>query len=69
MKFTLKIGSFFCMVIMGYKMKTTGIIEDFKKRRKKFLIKKIVKIYLRISLELLWAVWVQLSFRQLLVPA
>ena len=63
MKFTLKIGSFFCMVIMGYKMKTTGIIEDFKKRRKKFLIKKIiVKIYLGISLGLFQAVWVQFSF-------
>ena len=51
------------MVIMGYKMKTTGIIEDFKKRRKKFLIKKIiVKIYLGISLGLFQAVWVQFSF-------
>ena len=29
----------------------------------------IVKIYLGISLELLWAVWGQFSFRLFLVPA
>ena len=43
-------------------MKIKGIIEDFKF----FLIKKkrmIVKIYLGLSLVLLWAVWGQFSFR------
>ena len=46
------------------KMKVKGVIEDLKKKKKKkFLIKKIVKIYLGSSLELLQAVWVQFSFR------
>ena len=42
-------------------MKTKGVIEDLKIN---FLIKKmiIVKIYLEISLELLWAAWGQFSF-------
>ena len=49
---------------MGYENENQGVIEDLKKERKKILIKKIiVKIYLGISLELLWAVWVQFSFR------
>ena len=42
-------------------MKIKGIIEDFKF----FLIKKkimIVKIYLGLSLVLLWAVWGQFIF-------
>ena len=42
-------------------MKIKGVIKDLI-----FLIKKkviIVKIYLGISLELLWAVWGQFSFR------
>ena len=30
MKFALKIGSFFCKVIVGYKMKIKGVIEDLK---------------------------------------
>ena len=46
-------------------MKIKGVIEDLKKKKKKFLVKKIiiVKIYLGISLELLWAVCVQFSFK------
>ena len=47
-------------------MEIKGVIEDLKKNKKKNLIKKlitIVKIYLGISLELLWAIWVQFSFR------
>ena len=47
-------------------MEIKGVIEDLKKNKKKNLIKKlitIVKIYLGISLELLWAMWVQFSFR------
>ena len=45
-------------------MKIKGVIEDLK-NKKNILIKKIiiVKIYLRISLELLWAVWGQFYFR------
>ena len=45
-------------------MKIKGVIEDLKKK-KNILIKKIiiVKIYLGISLELLWAVWGQFNFR------
>ena len=36
--------------------------KNFKEEKKIFLIKKIVKIYLGISLELLRAVWVWFSF-------
>ena len=37
MKSALKIGSFFyfCKVIVGYKMKIKGVIEDLKKKTKK----------------------------------
>ena len=51
MKFGLKVGllSFFCKVIVKWKWKLRsdrGVIEDFKRKlKKKFLIKKIVKIY------------------------
>ena len=44
-------------------MKIKGEIKDLKIKKlktKKFII---VKIYLGISLELLWAVWGQFSFR------
>ena len=34
MKFALKIGSFFCKVIVGYKMKIKGVIEDLKFKKK-----------------------------------
>ena len=53
-------------------MKIKGVIEDLKKK-KNILIKKIiiVKTYLGISLELLWAVWGQFisdsSFFQLIL--
>ena len=30
MKFALKIGSFFGKIIVGYKMKIKGVIEDLK---------------------------------------
>ena len=52
-------------------MKIKGVIEDLKKKEKIKKFKKIimVKIYLGTSLELLWAVWGQFSFRQFLVPA
>ena len=44
-------------------MKIKGVIEDLK-IKKKFLIKKvIVKIYLGLSLVLLWTVWGQFIFR------
>ena len=34
MKFALKIGSlFFCKVIVGYKMKIKGVIEDLKLKK------------------------------------
>ena len=46
-------------------MKIKGVIEDLKKKEKNKKFKKIimVKIYLGTSLELLWAVWGQFSFR------
>ena len=44
-------------------MKIKGVIEDLK-IKKIFLIKKvIVKIYLGLSLVLLWTVWGQFIFR------
>ena len=52
--------------VIKMKRSNRRVIEDLKKRkRKKFLIKKIiiVKIYLGISLELLQAVWFCFSFR------
>ena len=49
-------------------MKIKGVIEDFKilKSLKKRMIIKIVKIYLGLSLVLLWAVWGQFIFGQFL---
>ena len=46
-------------------MKIKGVIEDlnFLKIKKKRMIVKIVKIYLGISLVLLWAAWGQFIFR------
>ena len=49
-------------------MMIKGVIEDLKikkskKKRKKRMIIKIVKIYLGLSLVLLWAVWGQFIFR------
>jgi len=43
-------------------MKIKGVIEDLKIKKK---LRKmiVVKIYPGISLELLWAVWGQFSFR------
>ena len=43
-------------------MKIKGVIEDLKMFFKKIL-KMIVKIYLGLSLVLLWAVWGQFIFR------
>ena len=46
-------------------MKIKGVIEDLKiflKIRKRMIV-KIVKIYLGLSLVLLWTVWDQLIFR------
>ena len=40
-------------------MKIKGVIEDLKKR----MIIKIVKIYLGLSLVLLWVLWGQFIFR------
>ena len=60
MKFALKIGSFFCKVIVGFIIKNKGVIKNLK-------IKKLKndnsEIYLGISLELLGAVWGHLRFR------
>ena len=42
-------------------MKIKGVIEDLK--FKKFLKMIIVKIYLGLSLEVLWTVWGQFIFR------
>ena len=45
-------------------MKIKGVIEDLKlKKIKKRMIVKIVKIYLGLSLVVLWAVWGQFIFR------
>ena len=41
-------------------MKIKGVIEDLKIQKK--MIVKIVKIYLGLSLVLLWAVWGQFIF-------
>ena len=55
--------SFFGKVIVGYKKKNKGVIEDLKIKKKiKKMIVKIVKIYLGLSLVLLWAVWGQFIF-------
>ena len=44
-------------------MKIKGVIEDLKiKVTKKGMIAKIVKIYLGLSLVVLWAVWGQFIF-------
>ena len=44
-------------------MKIKGVIEDLKIRKKfKKMIVKIVKIYLGLSLVLLWVVWGQFIF-------
>ena len=40
-----------------------GILKENKREKAKKKEKKKVKIYLGISLELLWAVWVQFGFR------
>ena len=46
MKFALKIGSlFFCKVIVGYKMKIKGVIEDLKIKKKFFLKNDSKNIY------------------------
>ena len=48
-------------------MKIKGIIEDLKffliKKMKERMIIKIVKIYLGLSLVLLWVLWGQFIFR------
>ena len=39
MKFTLKIGSFFDKIIVGYKMKIKGVINDLKFKKIFFNLK------------------------------
>ena len=56
MKFALKNKvSFFCKVIV-IKVKIKGVVEDLKEKR------MIVKMYLGLSLLLLWTVWGQFIF-------
>ena len=43
-------------------MKIKRVIEDLKIKKKRMIV-KIVKIYLGLSLVLLWAVWGQFIFR------
>ena len=43
-------------------MKIKGVIEDLKIKKNFLMIVKIVKIYLELSLVLLWAVWGQFIF-------
>ena len=52
-------------------MKIKGVIEDlnFFLILKKRMIVKIVKIYLGLSMVLLWAVWCQFIFGEFLGPA
>ena len=45
----------------GWLLRVTALIEDLKKKIK--MIVKIVKLYLGLSLVLLWAVWGQFIFR------
>ena len=42
-------------------MKIKGVIEDLKIKKKRMIV-KIVKIYLGLSLVLLWAVWGSVHF-------
>ena len=42
-------------------MKIKGVIEDLTIKKKRMIV-KIVKIYLGLSLVLLWAVWGQFIF-------
>ena len=42
-------------------MKIKGVIEDLKLKKKRMIV-KVVKIYLGLSLVLLWAVWLQFIF-------
>jgi len=63
MKFALKNRvSFFCKVIVGYKNDIKGVIEDLKFLKIKKKIVKTVKIYLGLSLVLLWAMSGQFIF-------
>ena len=48
-------------------MKIKGVIKELKFKNLKNLKSDNSKIYLGISLELLWAVWGQFSFRSFLV--
>ena len=50
-------------------MKSKGVIEDLKIKKNKKMIVKIVKIYLGLSLVLLWAAWDQFIFGYFLDPA
>ena len=52
-------------------MKIKGVIEDLKIKKKFFfkMVVKIVKIYLGLSLVVLWVLWGQFIFRQFLGPA
>ena len=43
-------------------MKIKGVIEDLKLKIKKRMIVKIVKIYLGLSLVVLWVLWGQFIF-------
>ena len=48
-------------------MKIKGVIEDLKfffklKKKKERMILKIVKIYIGLSLMLLWVLWIQFIF-------
>ena len=62
MKFALKnrIFFFFCKVIVIYKNEK-GVIEDLKLKKKRMIV-KILRLYLGLSLVLLWAVWGQFMF-------
>ena len=57
MKFSLKNRVIFFLL----KMKIKRVIEDLKFKKKRMIV-KIVKIYLGLSLVLLWAVWDQFIF-------
>ena len=50
-------------------MKIKEVIEDLKIKKNLKIIVKIVKIYLGLSLVVLWTVWGQFIFRSFLDPA
>ena len=62
MKFALKIRSFFLYKVIGFKNENERNNKELKTKKILKIKNDNSKIYLRISLELLRAVWGQFSF-------